>query len=62
MLKQTQHWTGPGGSTPRLPHKHTDVQKLVCAYKKVWGERWKDKWIEHYWCVYIGGEIGSTDS
>ena len=41
-------------------NKTTDVQKLVAAYKKVWGKRWKDKWGEHYWCVYIGGETGST--
>tara|TARA_B100001057_G_scaffold431206_1_gene458482 strand:- start:83 stop:271 length:189 start_codon:yes stop_codon:yes gene_type:complete len=61
MLKQTERWTGPGGGTPRLHHKHIDT-KLVEAYKKVWGERWKQKWVEHNWCVYDGGEIGSTDS
>ena len=22
--------------------------RLENAYKKVWGDRWKDKWVEHF--------------
>tara|TARA_Y100001978_G_scaffold197432_1_gene208282 strand:+ start:335 stop:529 length:195 start_codon:yes stop_codon:yes gene_type:complete len=57
---QIEDRTGQGGSTPRLHHKHTDL-KLVDAYKKVYGDRWKDMWVKYHWCVYDGGELGSTD-
>jgi len=53
---QIEDRTGQGGSTPRLHHKH-----IIEAYKKVWGDRWKEYWIKYNWCVYDGGELGSTD-
>tara|TARA_B100001109_G_C18787887_1_gene438601 strand:+ start:571 stop:696 length:126 start_codon:yes stop_codon:yes gene_type:complete len=39
-----------------------DIEKLRQAYIKVYGKRWKEYWVKHYWCVYDGGEIGSTGS
>jgi len=60
-MKRFESWTGPGGGTRRLHHKHMDVQKLKEAYIKVYGKRWKEYWIKYHWCVYDGGEIGSTD-
>ncbi len=53
---QIEDRTGQGGSTPRLHHKH-----IIEAYKKVWGDRWKEYWVKYNWCVYDGGELGSTD-
>ena len=37
------------------------ASKLVEAYKKVYGSKWDTMFRKHYWCVYDGGEIGSTD-
>ncbi len=30
------------------------------AYIKVYGQRWREYFAKHYWCVYDGGETGST--
>ena len=57
---QVKRRAGRGGSTLHLHHKHTDL-KLVEAYKKVYGDRWKEMWVKYHWCVYDGGEIGLTD-
>tara|TARA_R100001509_G_scaffold146941_1_gene104138 strand:- start:352 stop:507 length:156 start_codon:yes stop_codon:yes gene_type:complete len=38
-----------------------ELDKLRIAYIKVYGERWKEYFVKHYWCVYDGGELGSTD-
>ena len=31
------------------------------AYIKVYGDNWRKMFAKHYWCVYDGAEIGSTD-
>ena len=65
MLKQFESWTGPGGGTPHLHHKHmtkSELDKMRTAYIKIYGDRWREKFAKHYWCVYDGGEIGSTGS
>tara|TARA_R100000030_G_scaffold86016_2_gene69434 strand:- start:172 stop:417 length:246 start_codon:yes stop_codon:yes gene_type:complete len=49
------------GAVPDASTINSPMQKLITAYKKVWGSRWKEYWVEHTWCVYDGGEIGSTD-
>ena len=50
MLKQTQRYSGPGGSTQQLHHKH--------IFKRV-----KDLFLKcRYECAYDGVEIGSTGS
>ena len=64
MLKQFKSWTGPGGGTPHLHHKHTkeDLDELRKIYIKIYGNRWREVFAKYYWCVYDGGEIGSTGS
>jgi len=39
-----------------------EFDKLRNAYIKVYGARWKEYFVKHYWCVYAGPDIGSTGS
>ena len=38
-----------------------DINKLQKAYVKVYGDKWREYFTKFHWCVYDGGEIGSTD-
>ncbi len=31
-----------------------ELEKLRCAYIKVYGDRWRELFAKHYWCVYDG--------
>jgi len=38
-----------------------DLTKLQKAYVKVYGKSWRKYFTKYHWCVYDGGETGSTD-
>lgn len=38
-----------------------EFNKIRDAYVKLYGKRWKEYFVKHYWRVYDGAEIGSTD-
>ncbi len=33
---------------------HIELEKLRCAYVKVYGDRWRELFAKYYWCVYDG--------
>ena len=43
------------------PVTKTRMDILRKAYIKVYGDNWRKMFAKHYWCVYDGAEIGSTD-
>lgn len=36
------------------------TKRIADAYKKVYGDSWREMFAKYHWCVYDGGEIGST--
>ena len=43
------------------PVTKTRMDILRKAYIKVYGDNWRKMFAKHYWGVYDGAEIGSTD-
>ena len=39
-----------------------EFDKIRDAHVKLYGKRWKEYFVKHYWRVYDGAEIGSTGS